>query len=288
VNKHVVQGLVALAGLASAVSVASAQAPTSAQVWDVRFIVDSAGPFAAGPSATAVGITLVARVGLRANSNPLGSTNFGVARVGGAGTPTLGFRMTFTDALSGGQGLNQGTIQPGATAFGQFAEAPRNDASGDALAGAFYPFRSSFDPGGLPAPGDNDNPFNGTFVNPATGPTVATNITIDRARGWNTVPQALGVATLDAAGNITGGDYAAVYRFLFVPRQDLTAQAVRDITVSVTGMSARYVFQVNGDLGSAGATFNLPNSTFSFQVPGPGAAALAALAGLAGLRRRRA
>jgi hypothetical protein len=268
--------------------VASAQAPTSAQVWDVRFIVDSSGPFAQGPSATAVGITLVARVGLRANSNPLGTANFGVARVGGPGNATAGFRMTFTDALSGGQGLNQGTIQPGSTATGPFAEAARNDSSGDPVSGAFFPFRSSFDPGGLPAPGDNDNQFNGAFLNNATGPVIAGNIQLDRNRGWNTVPQALGVATLDAAGNITGGDYAAVYRFIYLPRPDFTGNAVRNITVDVTGMSARYIFQVNGDLGGAGATFNLPNQSFTFQVPGPGAAALAALAGLAGFRRRRA
>jgi hypothetical protein len=288
VNKHVVRGIIALAGLSSAVSVASAQAPTTAQVWDVRFVIDSDGPFAQGPSATAVGITLVARVGLLPNSNVLGSSNFGVARVGGAGTPTSGFRMVFTDALSAGLGLNQGTIGQGTTASGPFAETPRNDTSGDPLAGAFYPYRPSFDPGGLPAPGDNSNPFNGTFVNPATGNPVATSITLDRSRGWNTVPTPLGVATLDAGGNIISGEYAAVYRFVYVPREDFSLLAARNISVTVTGMSARYIFQINGDLANQGATFNLPPTTFTFQVPGPGAAALAGLAGLAAFRRRRA
>ncbi|MGD9688974.1 MAG: hypothetical protein AB7K52_01530 [Phycisphaerales bacterium] len=53
------------AALASAALIgmqALAQAPSTAQVWDVRFVADSDGAFAAGPSATQVGITICARV----------------------------------------------------------------------------------------------------------------------------------------------------------------------------------------------------------------------------------
>jgi hypothetical protein len=275
-------GFLASAGLATA-ALGQAGAPTSAQVWDVQFVIDQSGPFAEGATASAVGITLVARVGIRPNTSPFGTENLGVWRVGGSGTPASGFRMLFNDAVSGGAGLGQGTIASGQTATGPFAETPRNDASGDPLSGAFFPFRSSFDPAGLPNPGDNDNPFNGTFVNPAMGNPVATNITLDRARGWNTVPTPLGVATLDAAGNITGGDYAAVYRFLYTPR----AAGDRQITVSVLGMSARYAFQRQGDFSLNGAIFNLPTMSFSFRVPAPGAAAMVGPAGLALCRRRR-
>jgi hypothetical protein len=284
-NRCAVGGVLAVAGLASTAAVSSGQAPTSAQVWDIQFLVDQDGAFAEGSGATAVGITLVARVGIRANTGLSGTANFGVARVGGATTPTFGFRMTFPDSLSAGLGLNQGAIGQGSTSTGPFAETPRNDASGDPVAGAFYPFRDALTPGGLPDPGDNDNPFNGSFVNPSTGSPEAGNIQLGRARGWNTVPQALGVATLDAAGNITGGAYAAVYRFLYVPR---AGAPDRDIDVSVTGMSARYIFAVNGNNASTGAVFNLPNMAFQIRLPGPGSAALIGLAGLAATRRRRA
>jgi hypothetical protein len=289
VNKHVVQGLVALAGLASAVSVASAQAPTTAQVWDVQFVVDSAGPFAAGPSATAVGITMVARVGIRENTSQFGTANFGVARVGGNGTATSGFRMTFVDALSAGQGLSQGTLGRGNTATGPFADIPRTDTSGDPLAGAYFPFREGFSAGGLPNAGENENPFNGNFVTNAAGNPVFTALTLSRSRGWNTVPQPQGVATLDGAGNIVSGEYAPIYRFLYIPREDLTLQAVRQIAVTVQGATARYTFDVQGDNGLTSTTnYPLPTQTFTFTVPSPGAAALVSLAGLAALRRRRA
>jgi hypothetical protein len=284
-NRCAVSGLLAAAGLASTAAVSLAQAPTSAQVWDIRFLVDQDGPFAEGSGATAVGITLLARVGIRPNSGLGGTNNFGVARVGGAGTPTIGFLMTFSDAVSAGLGLSQGTIAPGVTAIGPFAEAPRNDSSGDPVAGTFFPFRDAFTPGGFPDAGDNDNPFNGAFSNPPTGSLLVTSIQHGRARGWNTVPTPLGVATLDAAGNITGGDYAAVYRFLYTPR---AGGPDRDIDVNITGMSARYIFAVNGDLGSTGPVFNLPNMTFQIHIPGAGAAALMGLACLAAMRRRRA
>lgn len=295
-NKHVVQGLIALAGLASAASMASAQAaPTSAQVWDVRWVVDSSGPFAAGPSATAVGLTLVARVGLRPNSAVLGSTNLGVSRVGGSGSATSGFHVTFSDALSAGQGLSQGTAHAGPTSTGPFGEAIINDQDGNVpathnpLAGAFFAFREAFSPGGLPNPGSNADGFNGSYSNPATGTPAFFNLTVDRARGWNTVPGPLGVATLDAAGNIVSGDYAAIYRMIYVPREDTTPQGIRNITMTTLGATARYIFQVNGDNGLASTTnFVIPTFTTTFQVPGPGAAALMGLAGLAAMRRRRA
>jgi len=76
--KRTVSMVVAASGTAIMFAVpALAQAPATAQVWDVRFVVDSTGPFAAGPTATQVGITMFARVGILPNTTASGTNNFG-------------------------------------------------------------------------------------------------------------------------------------------------------------------------------------------------------------------
>ncbi len=268
-NKNVVRGLFAMAGLAVSASAALAQAPSSAQVWEVRFVVDSSGAFAAGPSATAVGITMEARVSILANTSATGTNNFGISRVGGAnGT----FRVTFTDALSAGGGLNQGSVAQGAT--GQAF----NDTNGNPIAGHFSPFRGSFQPQQGPNfMGPNSEPNNGVANNPATGSPFLTQLVGSRAFNYGS----------DGTGAYGAGEFAPVYRMVFFPRPDFTGNAVRNVTVAVTGMSARYIHTVNGTLGVAATAVNLAPQNFSFQVPTPGAAALLGLGALAGLRRRR-
>jgi hypothetical protein len=258
-----------MAGLAVSASAALAQAPSSAQVWEVRFVVDNSGAFAAGPSATAVGITMEARVTILANTSATGTSNFGISRLGGSNGV---FRVTFNDALSAGQGLNQGSVGQGAT--GQaFA-----DTSGNPLAGHFSPFRGSFNPQAGPAfLGANSDPNNGVGNNPATGAPFLTQLVGSRALNYGS----------DGTGAYGNDTFVPVYRMIYFPRPDFTGNAVRDIAVAVTGMSARYIHTVNGTFGSAAAAVNLPNQNFSFQVPTPGAAALLGLGALAGLRRRR-
>lgn len=269
-NKNVVRGLFAMAGLAVSASAALAQAPSSAQVWEVRFTVDSTGAFAAGPSATAVGITMEARVSILPNTAASGTNNFGISRIGGSNGV---FRVTFTDALSNGQGLNQGSVQQGAT--GQAF----TDTSGNPLAGHFSPFRGSFNPQSGPLfLGANSDPNNGVVNNPATGSPFLTQLVGSRALNF-------GSDGTQAYGN--GPDFVPVYRMIYFPRPDFTGNAVRDVSVAVTGMSARYIHTVSGTFGSAAAAVNLPNQNFSFQIPTPGAAALLGLGALAGLRRRR-
>lgn len=272
-NKNVVRGLFAVAGLAVSASALLAQAPTSAQQWEVRFSVDSSGAFAQGPSATAVGITMEARITILANTSASGTNNFGISRVGGAGSATSGFRITFTDALSAAGGLNQGSIAMGATGQGI------NDTSGNPLAGHFSPYRGAFTPQTGPLfVGGNNDPANGNFSNPATGTPILSNLVGGRNLNYGS----------DGSGPQGVGEFAPVYRMVFFPRQDFTAAAVRNVTVAVTGASARYLFAVNGTFGSTGPNFTIPAANFSFQVPTPGAAAVAGLGALALGRRRRA
>lgn len=273
-NKNAVRGLFAVAGLAVSASSLLAQAPTSAQVWEVRFTVDSSGAFAQGPNATAVGITMEARVSILPNTTAGGTTNFGISRVGGSGSATSGFRVTFTDALSAAGGLNQGSVQPGAT--GQAF----SDTNGNPIAGHFSAFRGSFSPQQGPQfMGSNTDPGNGLAVNPATGSPILANLV--GSRSFNFGSDGSGPQGAD-------GNFAPVYRMVFFPREDLTAAAVRNISVSVTGMSARYIFALNGTNGSNGPNFTFGTQNFTFQVPTPGAAAVAGLGALALGRRRRA
>jgi hypothetical protein len=279
-NKSILRGVIAVAGAACAVTSAMAQAPATAQVWDVRFVVDSTGAFAAGPSATQVGITMYARVGILANNSATGTTNLGISRVGGST-----FRMTVNDALSAGSGLNQGSVAQGNTTdidgLGQL------DTSGNPLAGHFAAFRGSFAPQvGPNFVGANSDPANGGLVNPATGSPFVTNVIGSRALNFGAgglPPQ--GVASF-SEGNLVG-DLVPVYRVYYFPRADFTGDAVREVSINVTNMSARYIHTLNGGFGTAAPAVNLPNQSFRFQIPTPGATALVGMGALAMLRRRR-
>jgi len=292
VNKNVVRGLLAVTGLACAATTVSAQAVASNQVWEVRFVVDNAGPFAQGPNATAVGITMQARVALRANTATNGSTNLGISRVGGSpNTSGTGFLMTFADPLD--SAANHGTIGRGETGE-QFNGSGINDSTGAALAGHFAAYRGSYAPSG--SGGSNTDTSNGTFATAANGNQTVTNVVGSRAFGntnpGNLAPSApggaLGAATLNGDGTLSG-EFASIYRFIYTPRFQLGVTFPRDITVTAANMGVRYVFrdQGGGNFSAANAVV-LPAQTFTFRVPGPGAAALVGLGGLIAGRRRRA
>lgn len=287
VNKNVVRGLIAVAGLGCAAFSANAQAPASAQVWEIRFVVDNDGPFAQGPNATAVGITMQARVGIRANTSAAGTTNFGVSRVGGAAsTAANAFLMTFVDALD--TPGSSGSAGRGAT-----GEA-LNDAGGNPLAGHFAAYRGSFAPANTG--GNNSDPSNGQFGNNAAGNATARGLVGSRS-AFNTNPGniapdapggALGAATVNADGSLTG-DFTNVFRFVYTPRFQLGVTFPRDITVTAANIGVRYLSGNNGGgLFSASTAITLPAQTFTFRVPTPGAAALLGLGGLIAGRRRRA
>jgi len=259
--------LLSAAGLAAATATsAMAQAPATAQVWDVQFIVDSSGPFAAGDTATAVGITMVARVGILPNTSATGTNNFGVSRVGG-GSGT--FFATFADP-AGGPFIS--SAAPGPTGEALL------DSNGNPLAGHFRPFRGGFAPQGTG--GSNGDSANGIYGNNIAGNATVTSIVGTRSLGYDGTP--LGAATFDGGGALVG-DYAQVYRFLFIPK----VAPGRNITLGIQGLSARYLHTVNGEFATAAAAVNLGNQTIQFRVPTPGAAALLGLGGLAALRRRR-
>ncbi|MGE0302502.1 MAG: hypothetical protein AB7Q91_07260 [Phycisphaerales bacterium] len=248
---------------------ASAQAPSSAQRWEFAFIPDSTGPFAAGESTTAVGITLVARVGIMPNASASGTANFGVSRIGG-GNGT--FFMNFSDPAGGpfASGVTHGPTGEG------------NDTNGNPLAGHFAAFRGSFAPQvGPDFVGSNLDDANGIFSNIGDDPRV-TSVVGSRQLNFNGTP--LGVAQLDGAGNIIGGDFALVYRVLFLPK----AAASRNITLSWQNISGRYVFGIQGTNTQTASSGALANGSITFRVPTPGAAALLSLGGLAAMRRRRA
>jgi hypothetical protein len=273
-SQVVVRSVLAAAGLASVMGVtnhaqAQISAPASAQVWDVRFVADTTGAFAASDTATAVGITIMARVGIRPNDSAFGTANLGVSRVGGG---EGSFFMTFADPAGG---PFMGNAQRGATGEG-------TDTSGDPLAGHFRAFRGSF---GVDGVGENEQNFNGIFGHNPAGNATVTSLVGGRTNGYDGVP--VGVATLDAAGNIIGGDYAMVYRLLYIPKP----AASRNVTLSWQNLSVTYLFQAQGSFALASPTITpagFGSGTVSFRVPTPGAAALLGLGGLAAFRRRRA
>ncbi len=256
-SRGTVRNLLSAAGIAAATATSvMAQAPASAQVWEVQFVVDSSGPFAAGESTTAVGITMVARVSILANTSATGTNNFGVSRVGG-GNGT--FFATFADPAGG---PFQSSAAPGPT-----GEA-LNDSGGNPLAGHFRAFRGGFAPQG--SGGSNADTSNGIYGNNISGNATVTSLVGTRAIGYT--------------GPLGVNDFVPVYRFLYLPK---TAQS-REIALGIQGLSARYLHTVNGEFATAAAAVNLPNQTIRFRVPTPGAAALLGLGGLAALRRRRA
>ena len=302
--KNAVRMLFAGAGMAMAMSAFGQGAPASAQVWDIRFDVDTSGPFAAGPNATAVGITLRARVGIVPGTYVTG--NFGVSNVGGSAgaggaftnANSTNFNMTFIDP--NGNSPNQGSIGRGAVGAVDGMGNVILDSGGAPMAGLYPTFRGSFGSTG----GDNTNASNGVFGTNALGNAVASGIVGSRA-AFNNNPGnispgapggALGAATFDGNGfgvaNLVGG-YADVYRFIYLPKPDFTTAFDREITVNVRNINVRYLAANNGtDLFTASASttrlFTVQPLTFRFQVPTPGAAALLGLGGLCAARRRRA
>ncbi len=262
------------------------QAPASAQVWDVRFVVDALGPYAPSESSTQIGLTIYARVGILPNSSASGVANLGVLRVGGAN-----FRITFTDPVAAAAGRNQGRVIQGATATNPsngpgFQQDARvfQDTSGEPLAGHFAPFRGGFAPQVPPLfLGSNSLAFNGVPNNPAVGSPSLTNVTGGRSLNFGSEgTQAWGNAIPgDASPGTLVGDLIPVYRLYYLP-----APGADLIVASVTGLSGRYTFGTNAFGGTSGDPVNLPHQTIQFRVPGPGGAVIV-LAGMAIAVRRR-
>ncbi len=261
-NRNLVRGVLSLVGVAGLASAANAQAPASAQVWDVQFVVNRNVPNHTDVT-TLVSITMMARVSILPNSSTSGTTNLGVSRVGGA-NGTLFIQASDTAA----------TVDPVPSMFALGLSSPGFDAGGiNPLAGHYAPFRGAF----APAPvGLNSNTSNGIYSNVAVTTSRLTSV--------------VGSRTTNFDGSLLGvGDYVAIYSWDFIPKD----AAARAITVTVSGLSGRYLFRDDrgaNEVGSASAApqVNLPNQSFQFRVPTPGAAAILGLGGLAIARRRRA
>lgn len=268
-NRNLVRGVLSLVGVAGLATAANAQAPASNQIWDVRFVVDRHAP-ASTDITTRVTITMLARVAITANSSASGTANFGVSRVGGANGS---FFMVATDVSS----------VLGASSMGRALSSSGNDAGGNPLEGSFSPYRGGFSPQG--SGGFNSDASNGIFS--VIGGTQArvTSVVGTRSIGYDGNPE--GVATGTAVSNLVGG-YSPIFTVDYFP---VLAQA-RSVSVAVSGLSARYLFAdtraQSPGTATAAPQVNLPNQTFSFRVPTPGAAAVLGLAGVAAFRRRRA
>ena len=262
-SRGAVRFVMAAAGLAVMTGSALAQAPASAQRWEFAYVVDSTGAFAAGDTATAVGITLVARVAITD-----GSPNFGVSRVGGSNGV---YFVNVTDPAGG----------PFFSSLGRGATGEGNDTNGNPLAGHYAAFRGSFSPQvGPDFVGSNTDTANGIFSQVGN---VSRATAIVGSRALHNDGSAPGAATVVGSGLV--GDFVQIYRFIFTPK---VAQA-RTITLAWQNMTARYVFAVDGGGNATTASnFALPNGNINFRVPTPGAAALVGLGGLVAMRRRRA
>ncbi|MGD9690720.1 MAG: hypothetical protein AB7K52_13635, partial [Phycisphaerales bacterium] len=260
---------------------ATAQAPTSAQVWDVRFVVDSTGPFSEGPSATQVGITIFARVGILPNTSALGTTNLGVSRVGAS----LNARIEFVDILAGGFGVSQGRVEPGRTI--DIDGRAILDTNGQPLLGHFAPFRGSFSPQVAPQfLGSNTDPSNGVYTQAAgAAPSITSTVGSRQFNFGSDGTGPVGVATPvdDNPLNLIG-DFTPVFRAYYFPSAEVGA--ARAVSVNTFGLTARYVVFVGG------ITINPPlypllNQSVTFQVPGPGMNGLALVVAVVCQRRRR-
>ncbi len=271
-NRNLVRGVLSLVGVAGLAAAANAQAPASAQVWDVKFVVDRHVSSQTDVT-TLVSITMLARVAILPNSSASGTTNLGVSRVGGAAG------SFFIQASDGAA-----TVDPDPSVFARGLSSVGNDFGGDPLAGHFSPFRGAFAPQG--SGGRNTDASNGVYSVVAGTTARITGVVGSRQVGFD--GSLLGVATGTGPGDLAG-DYVAVYAFDFIPKE----AAARAITVNVSGMSGRYLFRDDrggNPVGNASAAtaVNLPNQSFQFRVPTPGAAAVLGLGGLAIARRRRA
>ena len=314
-NKSVLAGMIAVAGLAAA-----ANAQTTIEV---RLVVDGqAGAptgipsYLPGATATAVGLTLQARV------RTATATNFGITGVSSTNSSTLN-RFSHNDASSNGWtgGLQRGSVSA-------------TDTVGTALFGGFNPYRQFIGstitftnnnnwnaPNGNAVAGQNRFPgatssSSGTGVNASLPGTrtangfqsqdannrtqiqaiflsVNTSVPDGDPNNPGTVPGA-GAPTAVAAGEFSA--WANLYRLVFVPAPNAgTELPGRSVTVSFSGViNFGSAFAFNDTAGSwlltstAGLTVsaNSPVSA-TFTVPTPGAAALLGLGGLAAFRRRR-
>lgn len=282
--------LSALAGLAIAAggATALAQAPSSAQVWDIRMVVDETGPYAPGLNATQVGITIMARVGILPNTSASGTNNFGVSRIGGAGTATSGFRVIYLDPESAAAGLGNGRVSQGLTA--DIDGRSLLDTNGNALAGHFAPFRGSATPQVGPLfLGSNSDAGNGQ-VGAGANQNRLFNVVGSRQFNYGSDgsgPQGAAIA-VDSNPESLIGDLAPVYRMYYFP----VAGGPREITIQTLGVTGRYITQVIGSLATSGGNtpYEVGEAVFPlgrFVIPSPGAGALVVLVGLAALRRRR-
>jgi len=282
--------------LAGSAAVATAQAPSSAQVWEVRFVADSTGPLSAGPTATAVGITMQARIALLPNTVPSGQTNLGVSRAGG---PDDVFRITANDP-AGTTGFTHGSLAH------WFTDETRRlnpetgavdpegvvtlltDTSGEALRGHFAAFRGSFAPQVPPLfLGSNAEPNNGLVRTDDQGRPYLTRLVVGRALAFGTEGSgALGAATIGPGGELVG-DFADIYRLVYFP--DPASSSVRDVTLHATGMTGRYIYNfVGGTFTQVAQAVVLQNRSVTFTVPAPSAGALLfATLWFASSRRRR-
>lgn len=283
-----------------------------------------------------VDITLQGRVGIVGQNpdnpgdtaRPASQRNYGINRLGGGtsfsaqGVPTSGFRMVFRDgntnpaaapdrlelgltgetrpnAVTGPGPVREYVRPPGAFTGGD----PTDPSSyGDALRGAFMPFRVGFVPqGGQFAQGQNIDTGgiepgvpsnNGTVIRLPTGEIAIVGITAGRASNFGadgtTTP--VGVASLDASNQIIGGDWANYYRMTYTPNA-LATSAAKTVTVTVAGQTTRYLYQRNTSTTySTSNGFTMPTHSFDFlvsSVPAPGSAVAAVLGGLLAARRRR-
>lgn len=315
----VLMSLVAAAGLASTVQGQTAQ-------YGVQLVLDNDPILASlginygtnallpGPTATAVGITLLARVAVTGGPASLG--NYGIAAFGGGGSSTApNSRFSHTDAISNqtttlwtspSLAFQRGVANSSGTQRGVM-NAATSPQTPDGRAVNFRALLSG-------------NSNNNSATSNATGSTTPTDSPYttgtNNGNGWIGSPngsavilaatgQRAGVPSSDAGTGDplpnftnygttgTNSPWYALYHFVFVPRANNggTVDVTRNVTVNFSGF-----FRYGNNTGEAAGNWTLTTSSLSslqtgsvtFQVPTPGAMALLGLGGLVAGRRRRA
>lgn len=306
----VLMSIVAVAGLASS---AMAQ-----YTFESRLVLDNDPQLALlginygtrallpGPLATAVGITLIARV------TSTGTTaNYGVAAMGGGGSSTApNSRFSHNDALSNNDtalNFNRGSISStgvnvGLLSYNQTGLAPgglgAQQVNFRALLGSsantaatnagtqVQPVDAPYTPGN-----NNANGFLG-----ATGGDSVLAVTAQRGTLPDDGSGDNPFVNFAAAGNdadvLTAGVQSAwvgIYHIIFLPTA-ATNLDTRQVTVSFAGFFRAGTVSSLGPGGYVLQTSSLTGSqaAITFLVPTPGAAALLGLGGLVAGRRRRA
>lgn len=311
-KRNLLIGIVSAAGLASGALAQTAQ-------WGVELVLDNDPRLAAmgvnygshallpGPTATAVGITLIARVGVTGGASSLG--NFGVAAFGGGGnTANPNSRFSHNDAISNvtntlwtspALAMQRGVSDPTGAMRGLISSTTMSG-SPDGRVANYRGFLGS----GANYNGATGNAATATTPNdsPYTSGVNTANGFITLSGGSAVILAATGQrGALSTSGGSAPTNFGtsgamspwyALYHMVFVPRtQGHDAQdAVRDVTVSFEG-AFRYATMVN----SIGGNYNFATSALSarqtasvtFTVPTPGAMAVLGLGGLVAGRRRR-